>query len=112
MNLVAVEERFGSWMTQYAYANYTTSEKLMELGSVTENGFIKVGDMKYNTLVALFEPLPAEGLLKMIPLINWFLLKVITVGCLKLMVLIIDPARIHSKQLFFHRTTKIVPAFL
>ena len=65
MNLVAVEERFGSWMTQYAYANYTTSEKLMELGSVTENGFIKVGDMKYNTLVALFKPLPAEGLLKM-----------------------------------------------
>jgi hypothetical protein len=65
MNLVAAEERFGSWMTQYAYANYITSEKLLELGKITADGRILVGDKKYNTLVALFEPLPAEGLIKM-----------------------------------------------
>ena len=65
MNLVAVEERFGSWMTQYAYANYITSEKLLELGSITEGGLIKIGAKTYNTLVTLFEPLPADGLLKM-----------------------------------------------
>lgn len=63
MNLVAVEERFGSWMTQYAYANYLTAEKLMELGEITENGLIRVADQEYNTLVAIFEPLPHEGLL-------------------------------------------------
>jgi hypothetical protein len=65
MNLVAVEERFGSWMTQYAYANYITSEKLLELGNITDDGYIRVKDRKYNTLVALFEPLPSKGLLKM-----------------------------------------------
>jgi hypothetical protein len=65
MNLVAVEERFGSWMTQYAYANFITSEKLLELGKVTGEGFIEIKDKKYNTLVALFEPLPSQGLLKM-----------------------------------------------
>ena len=65
MNLVAVEERFGSWMTQYAYANYLTAEKLIEMGKITDDGFIKVGEKKYRTLVAVFEPLPAEGLLKM-----------------------------------------------
>ncbi len=65
MNLVAVEERFGSWMTQYAYANYLTAEKLLEMGEITDDGYIKVGEKKYHTLVAVFEPLPAEGLLKM-----------------------------------------------
>ncbi|MFA5814624.1 MAG: hypothetical protein WC865_03285 [Bacteroidales bacterium] len=65
MNLVAVEERFGSWMTQYAYANYLTAEKLLEMGEITDDGYIKVGEKKYHTLVALFEPLPVEGLLKM-----------------------------------------------
>jgi len=64
-SLVAVEERFGSWMTQYGYANYLTAEKLLEMGKITDDGFIKVGDKKYHTLVAVFEPLPAEGLLKM-----------------------------------------------
>ncbi|MEI7421518.1 MAG: hypothetical protein WCK18_05465 [Prolixibacteraceae bacterium] len=65
MNLVAVEERFGSWMTQYAYANYLTSEKLLEIGQITEDGYLKVRDKKYRTLVAIFEPFPAAGLLKM-----------------------------------------------
>lgn len=65
MNLVAVEERFGSWMTQYGYANYLTSEKLLELGKITDDGYIKVGEKKYHTLVAVFEPLPTAGLMEM-----------------------------------------------
>lgn len=63
LSLVAVEERFGSWMTQYAYANYLTAEKLLELGTITDDGQLQVGDKRYRTLVAVFEPLPAEGLL-------------------------------------------------
>ena len=58
MNLVAVEERFGSWMTQYAYANYLTADKLLTLGEVTADGYLKVGAKRYKTLVAVFEPLP------------------------------------------------------
>ena len=49
-NLVAVEERFGSWMTQYGYSNYLTSEKLVEMGSVNSDGTMKVAA---KTLAAL-----------------------------------------------------------
>lgn len=65
MNLVAVEERFGSWMTQYGYANFITAEKLLELGSVTDQGKIQVKDKEYSSIVTLFEPLPQKGLLTM-----------------------------------------------
>ena len=63
MNLVAAEERFGSWITQYGYANFITAEKLLELGIVNDNGEIEIKDKKYGSLVALFEPLPQKGLL-------------------------------------------------
>lgn len=65
MNLVAVEERFGSWITQYGYANFITAEKLLELGSVNEQGEIQVKNKTYRSLVTLFEPLPQKGLLDM-----------------------------------------------
>ncbi|MEN8201172.1 MAG: hypothetical protein ABFS28_01160 [Bacteroidota bacterium] len=65
MNLVAVEERFGSWMTQYGYCTYITTEKLLELGTLNSRGEIQIMDKKYTTLVALFEPLPNKGLLHM-----------------------------------------------
>ena len=65
MNLVAVEERFGSWMNQYAYANYLTAEQLMKLGEVTSDGKLKVKDKTYTTLITIFEPLPEKGLLNM-----------------------------------------------
>jgi hypothetical protein len=64
MNLVAAEERFGSWMTQYGYANYITAEKLLQLGKLNASGEIVVGEKKYNTLITLFEPLPPVGLLE------------------------------------------------
>ena len=63
MNLVAVEPRFGSWMTQYGYANYLTADKLLEMGAVKPDGQIQVGEKTYGTLVAMFEPLPEKGLL-------------------------------------------------
>jgi len=63
MNLVAAEERFGSWMSQYGYANYLTAEMLMKIGELTPDGKIKVKDKTYSTLVAVFEPLPEKGLL-------------------------------------------------
>ncbi|WP_298650932.1 hypothetical protein [uncultured Proteiniphilum sp.] len=66
LSLVAVEERFGSWMTQYGYTNYLTAQKLMEWGEVLSDGKLKVKDKTYGTLVVLFEPLPEKGLLDML----------------------------------------------
>ena len=63
MNLVAVDERFGSWMTQYGYANYLTSEKLVEMGSVGDDGMMHVAAKEYGTIAVMFEPLPCKGLL-------------------------------------------------
>ena len=63
MNLVAVDPRFGSWMTQYGYANYLTSDQLLKLGSVTSDGHLKVCEKLYGTLVIPFEPIPESGLL-------------------------------------------------
>ncbi|MBN2449346.1 MAG: hypothetical protein JXR77_03090, partial [Lentisphaeria bacterium] len=62
LDLVSVDERFGSWMTQYGYANYLTSAKLIELGRVRE-GAIEVAGRRFPTLVALFEPHPPPKLL-------------------------------------------------
>lgn len=64
LDLVAVEERFGSWMTQYGYANYITAAKLLELGRVRD-GAIEIAGRRFTTLVALFEPFPRAGLLEM-----------------------------------------------
>lgn len=65
MSTIAVEERFGNWMTQYGYSNYLSAKKLMEMGQVTDDGQIQVAAKKYNTLVVMFEPLPEKGLLEM-----------------------------------------------
>jgi hypothetical protein len=65
MNLVASEERFGSWMTQYGYTNYLTTEKVVELGTVTADGKLLIEGREFTTLVALFEPFPDPQLLDM-----------------------------------------------
>ncbi len=62
LDLVALEERFGSWMTQYGYANLISQAKLLERGTVRA-GAIEVGDRRFTTLVALCEPFPSPGLL-------------------------------------------------
>jgi hypothetical protein len=64
LDLVAVEERFGSWMTQYGYANYITQWKLLEQGKL-ECGTIRIGDYRFTTLVALFEPFPSRKTLEL-----------------------------------------------
>jgi hypothetical protein len=62
LDLVAVEERFGSWMTQYGYSDYVTAAKLLERGKV--NGkTIEMAGRRFTTLVALFEPFPSARLL-------------------------------------------------
>jgi hypothetical protein len=64
LDLVAVEERFGSWMTQYAYADMITASKLLELGKVVDGG-IEVAGRKFTTLATQFEPFPSKALLDM-----------------------------------------------
>jgi hypothetical protein len=61
-DLTAVEERFGSWMTQYPYANYVTQQKLLERGKVV-GGAIEMAGRRFTTLVATFEPFPSPKLL-------------------------------------------------
>jgi hypothetical protein len=63
LSLVACEERFGSWMVQYGYANYVTPRKLLQHGRVGANGQIEMAGRKFGTLAVLFEPLPPPGLL-------------------------------------------------
>jgi hypothetical protein len=64
IDLVAVEERFGSWMTQYGYANMVTQAKLLERGKVV-NGGIEMAGRRFTTLAATFEPFPSARLLAM-----------------------------------------------
>jgi len=63
-DLMSVDERFGSWMVQYGYANYITTQKLLELGKVRD-GAIEMAGRRFHTLVALFEPNPPRQLLDM-----------------------------------------------
>jgi hypothetical protein len=65
LDLVAVEERFGSWMTQYGYANLISQDKLVEMGKVRA-GAIELAGRRFTTLVATFEPFPTRGLLAMV----------------------------------------------
>lgn len=63
-SLVSCDERFGSWMVQYGYANYVTAEKLLERGRLSaSDGWIEMAGRRFSTVVVLFEPLPPAGLL-------------------------------------------------
>jgi len=64
IDLVAVEERFGSWMTQYGYANVVTADKLIERGRIVPGG-LELAARRFTTLAATFEPFPSERLLAM-----------------------------------------------
>lgn len=64
IDLVAVDERFGGWMSQYGYANLITQPKLLEMGKVV-NGAIEIAGRRFGTLVAQFEPFPSHKLLLM-----------------------------------------------
>ena len=62
ISLVSCEERFGSWMVQYGYANYLTAEKLLQYGKIMNDGTVDVRGKRYSVICALFEPLPPVGL--------------------------------------------------
>ncbi len=65
LDLVAVEERFGSWMTQYGYANLITQAKLLERGKVNGNA-IEVAGRRFTTLATMFEPFPSKAMLDLV----------------------------------------------
>ena len=54
-DLTMVEERFGSWMVQYAYANYCPADRIKSLGKV-KDGSLQLGICSYTTVVVGFEP--------------------------------------------------------
>jgi len=62
LDLIAADERFGSWMVQYGYGNYVTADKLLERGKVKGNA-IEMAGRRFTTLVTLFEPFPSQRLL-------------------------------------------------
>lgn len=62
LDLVAVDERFGSWTVQYGYTDYVTAAKLLERGTVQGNS-IQMAGRRFTTLVAAFEPFPSAKLL-------------------------------------------------
>ena len=64
LDLVATNERFGSWMSQYGYANQITQAKLLEMGRVNSGG-IDIAGRRYTTLLTQFEPFPSKKLLAM-----------------------------------------------
>lgn len=71
-DLVAVEERFGSWMVQYGYANLITAEKLVQYGVVEvsgkdhREGCMTVNGWHYRAVCVLFEPFPSTELLDLL----------------------------------------------
>jgi hypothetical protein len=65
LDLVAVDQRFGSWTHQYGYANLISQAKLLERGTVCD-GAIVLGGRRFTTLVATFEPFPDARLLEML----------------------------------------------
>jgi hypothetical protein len=62
LDLVAVEERFGSWMTQYGYANYVTPAKLLERATISGSS-IQMATRHFSTLIVTFDPFPSKRLL-------------------------------------------------
>lgn len=64
-DLTMVEERFGSWMVQYAYTNYCPADRVTNLGTV-EGGKLKLGLCSYSTIVVGFEPLYNEEFILML----------------------------------------------
>lgn len=66
LSLVAAEERFGSWMTQYGYANYVTPRVLVERSRLTDAGQLEMAGRRFGTVAVLFEPLPPPELLPLL----------------------------------------------
>jgi len=65
-DLTSTEERFGSWMVQYGYANYITAEKLAEHGKVLSDGQLEVNGKRYRGVCALYEPFLSGKLVRLL----------------------------------------------
>ncbi len=65
-DLVAVDERFGSWMVQYGYANLITADKLEQHGRVGADGKLDVNGWRYGVVCVLYEPFPSPRLLALL----------------------------------------------
>lgn len=65
-DLVAIEERFGSWIVQYGYANYITAEKLVEYGRDSGDGILVVQGAEYKAVCVLYEPFPDPRLMTLL----------------------------------------------
>jgi hypothetical protein len=65
-SLVATDERFGSWMVQYGYANFVSPAKLVQHAQVTDHGSLNLRGRAYSTVAVLFEPLPPPDLLPLL----------------------------------------------
>ena len=59
-DLLYCNERFGSWMVQYGYANYITADKF-ESEAKIKDGRIYAGNASYGAVVVAFEPFAGEG---------------------------------------------------
>lgn len=66
ISLVAAEERFGSWMVQFGYANYVTAETLLERGRIAADGWLEMAGRRFRTIAVLYEILPPDGLLALL----------------------------------------------
>ena len=66
LDLVAVDESFGSWFVQYGYANYISADKLLQHARLLKGGRMKVKGSVYTTLVLLYEPLPPRRLVDLV----------------------------------------------
>ncbi len=64
-DLTMIEERFGSWMVQYAYANYCPADRVTTLGKI-ENGKLILGICSYTTVAVGFEPFYDEAFLTLL----------------------------------------------
>ena len=64
-DLTMIEEKFGSWMVQYGYCNYCPSDRVANLGKISD-GKLHLGLCKYSTVVVGFEPIYNEDFLNLL----------------------------------------------
>ncbi|MFM7321609.1 MAG: hypothetical protein ACKO5K_08815, partial [Armatimonadota bacterium] len=65
LDMVALDERFGSWTAQYGYADFVPQDVLIDRGRVVPGG-LEIRGRTYRTVVATCEPFPRPELLPLI----------------------------------------------
>jgi len=62
-DLLYCDERFGSWMAQYGYANYITADKFMTEANIYGNR-LYAGNASYSAVVVAFEPFAGDAFIE------------------------------------------------